>query len=115
MSLIDDIYSGDVYPAEQVNPVSDAFREHSRKAEDLYGKLKTVLTEEQRGALDGGGITDTIARHVAQTLDDHADGVGSNGHSTQWSHNHGAHNLCATKDNVLHRHRQTNFEATPNK
>ena len=25
MSLIDDIYSGDVYPAEQVNPVSDAF------------------------------------------------------------------------------------------
>ena len=53
MSLIDDIYSGDVYPAEQVNPVSDAFREHSRKAEDLYGRLNTSLDEEQRGLLDG--------------------------------------------------------------
>lgn len=52
MSLIDEIYSGDVYPAEQVNPVSDAFREHSRKAESLYDKLKAVLTEEQRGILD---------------------------------------------------------------
>ena len=61
MSLIDDIYKGDLYPAEQVVPGSAAFKEHCRKAEDLAEKLKSTHTEDQRGILEEyRGESDTL-------------------------------------------------------
>lgn len=52
MSVIDDIYNGDLYPSEQVTPDSAPFREHSRNAEELSGRLQSALTGEQLGLLE---------------------------------------------------------------
>ena len=52
MSLINDIYNGEYYPAEQVKPDTELFRLHSGNAAALSEKLSEALTEEQRDLLD---------------------------------------------------------------
>ena len=52
MSVIDDIYNGEFYPAEQVKPDSELFRLHSSNMDALAKTLSETLTEEQRGLLD---------------------------------------------------------------
>ena len=52
MSVIDDIYSGRLYPAEQVKPDSPEFLERSLAAEKLYVSLEGVLDRERRGVLE---------------------------------------------------------------
>ena len=52
MSLIEDIYNGEYYPAEQVKPDSEAFFEHTARAEELCGQLERLLTAQQREALE---------------------------------------------------------------
>ena len=52
MSVIDDIYNGELYPSEQVKPDSAVFRDHSKAAEELSVRLDGVLNEEQRGILE---------------------------------------------------------------
>ena len=52
MSVIDDIYNGELYPSEQVKPDSAVFRSHAKAAEELSVRLDGVLTEEQRGILE---------------------------------------------------------------
>jgi len=52
MSVIDDIYNGDLYPSEQVKPDSAAFKEHSSNAEELSHRLQNALAKEQLGILE---------------------------------------------------------------
>lgn len=52
MSVIDDIYNGDLYPSEQVKPDSAAFKEHSGNAEELSHRLRNALAVEQLGILE---------------------------------------------------------------
>ena len=52
MSIIDQIYNGNYYPAEDVTPNSDSFREHTKAAEALAVQLQSFLTEEQAQVLD---------------------------------------------------------------
>ena len=52
MSIINDIYAGDVYPAEQVKPDSELFKLHSANVEALAQKLADALTDEQQETLD---------------------------------------------------------------
>ena len=52
MSIIDQIYNGNYYPAEDITPNSDSFREHTKAAEALAIQLQSFLTEEQAQVLD---------------------------------------------------------------
>jgi len=52
VSVIDDIYNGELYPAEQVKPCSDAFHAHAEIVERLSERLESLLNEEQRGVLE---------------------------------------------------------------
>lgn len=52
MSVIEDIYNGSIYPAEQIKPDSEAFLLHVQNEKELSRKLYDFLTEEQRGVLD---------------------------------------------------------------
>jgi hypothetical protein len=52
MSVIDDIYNGDLYPSEQVKPDSIAFKEHSGNAEELSRRLQNALAGDQLGILE---------------------------------------------------------------
>ena len=52
MSVIDDIYNGELYPSEQVKPDSAVFHSHAKAAEELSVRLDGVLTKEQRDILE---------------------------------------------------------------
>ena len=52
MSIIDQIYNGGYYPAEDIKPTTDSFREHSKAAEALADRLQSFLTLEQAQVLD---------------------------------------------------------------
>lgn len=47
MSIIDKIYNGDYYPAEEIKPDSDSFRKHSSTVQALSTQLKSILSKEQ--------------------------------------------------------------------
>lgn len=52
MSIIEDLYNGAVYPAEQVRPRSPAFRAHRQEARRLWEQVEQSLTPEQRTLMD---------------------------------------------------------------
>lgn len=52
MSIIEQIYNGNYYPAEDITPDSDAFHEHSKATEALALQLQSFLTEMQIQVLD---------------------------------------------------------------
>ena len=62
------------------------------------------LTDEGRG-----GIANAISRHVAKALGRDGKGMGGNGNIAQRSHNHRAHDLRTTHQDVLYGDRNANL------
>ena len=57
----------------------------------------------------GGGITDTITRHITEALGCDGKRVGSNGDIAQWCHDHGAHDLRTAHQDILYGYRDADL------
>ena len=54
-------------------------------------------------------IADTVTWHIAETFGGDGERMGCNGDIAQRCHNHGAHNLCSTHQDILNGHRNTDL------